>query len=303
MFRNNRLYEAGGEGTGGAAKIDLTTKVKGADGKEYTVGDLLNVQTSLSQLQAKIDSMTQFQKDVAAVFAPNTEEGVRDESMRRVLVASGYTEEQAEEYMGATDAIAAGITGGGEGDGEGEGDDDVTNEAVNKIAGEVEGLRKDQRDANRKRLEERLQAVVTEIVDKDPNYKALLEGVERKHGEKDGPGKREKLRNTLVNQLDTKIREGLHSRNARGEQFNEGWFEEEAKKATAPVLEPFQSVISDFSSLGRSPETVTEDPILKKEPVKAPDFKPGVERSDLEKQAGDWLKDSLVRDAATIGSD
>lgn len=201
----------------------------------------------------------------------------REQAIRFLMEQNGYTAEQIEGYMqqAAPQAPA--------------GQEQQPNELVQAVQETQEATRQLRVSHMRQSMD---QALEREF-DSKAEVGVLLGQLKSYQGEKHD---REKLLPILREKIRREALDRLKLRRAKVGSFQEGWIPEEVSAAAKAVAEEYRTVIGDVSLIGASPETVSgEDEFLKSTPVKAPEFKAGMNHGEAQALAHSFTADALSR--------
>ena len=121
------------------------------------------------------------------------------------------------------------------------------------------------------------------------------------------PGEDDKSRNdrreVMVQEVRRTALDNLGKRTRKANRFDESWIGEEVEKASGMVLGRYRAALGNVDALGRTSVAVSpEDELLQRKPVKAPDWKPGKQVSDMDTEIKDWTVDVLSRAAMDGGT-
>lgn len=257
-------------------EVNLSEKVK-INGQDYTV----------AELAARVQQSVDFEGSVYKVLSGNEPAQSKAESMRAVLTHYGETPEAIEAYIQEHFPEKA------------------TQESNESLDGGNERLNAIEADIKRQKIEilnDTLESQVTRLLDSNKDVANYIEAANRAGGEKQV----EKARAVIGKQLRKATIEAMHLKKAQtGKSATKEWIPELMGQVVSDVLENVGgAVIGDPNKIGRSTETDTGivDFVGTKEPVRAPEYKPGMGRSAVDKEMSDWLLDGMVRDVAKVAS-
>lgn len=261
---------------------------KAASGGDPSAAELEALKTQIKELQ---DRQT----------APRDEVTPNVEAFRKLKTSfqrAGYTPQQAE---GLATAVMAGDVQDDEGDlgeytasrgavdpDEDAGPDprDVELANLRRQVAEIHGSQQKNQLAQ---LQERLTNSVKSALDENKGLAKILASVPE--------DRRAKLMARWEKKLQAETRQLLAERRQKsGGGWDMSWMAEEARKAADVTYEEFRSVIPEPSRLGHAGETVAEaEEFLKRKPVEAPTWKPGMGPAETTAAFKNFALDSLLR--------
>ena len=284
------------QNTGSDEGIDLDTELEFEDGTTATLGEILQAQQQareeVEQARQQISSLENFRSNATKLMRGESPDV---QAAYEVLRGAGFSDDEARQY--AQEYV----------DGEDDGDQeaDVSEEAqieqmlkkTTRAAEErAEAALRQTNELRLRLLKEQMDKNVVSAIDGNPEIVKMLETLDQTRGRDHAAGAWRALQEQV---RETTLRNLYSRRDAAGGTFNEDWVAEEAAKAAKAIAGNYRTVIGDIDGLGRSPETDGELEFLKSKPeVKAPEFKKGMDRGEVDKNVRDFNVDALSRMAA-----
>lgn len=309
---------AGQQSSGGEGKapttpvLDMTTKVRMADGKEVSLGTLMQAREAATKAESERDNYKSRVDSMLSLFQEDTSPEQREQVTRQILSDAGYSTDEVEAYMEVVGGSGEQIDptkeyGKEEGKDNGDGMSPEIQQEMAKLRKENEEIRSNQTQSRVRELGFMLEKGLDHVLDSNPRIKVLLSKATAlapaSASDEDKRKATAKARASLKDQLKREALEKLNIRRSKSGTFEDSWMIEEIDRAVEPVINVYQSVIGDINKLGRSPETVTGGTPgrerLDRDPVPTPVWKAG---DDNRKKLTDWANDSLERMAAEIGA-
>lgn len=261
--------------------LDLSAKVKLADGKEVALSDLVTQQANLA---SEIDSFKQYQQHASRLVRMDGTPQQVEESMRYVLAKEGMGQDVIEQQV---NAYKASLTEEQDTPAErGKADQ------PDPLREDVAALREELRASKTEAIQSELTNVLTQGLDSDPSLSLIL-----KKGQEFGVNK-EQARQTLQNLYKRELLERVKTRANGQRTFKLAWIKEESAAAAKATADIYRSVIGSPDALGKVPETVGGDSFVVTGQPKAPvkfDRKKSV--SESEQALDEFNLDALVRAA------
>ena len=276
-------------------EIGMDTEIE-FKGRTYTLGDLMQAQSQMGDLQTKVDQLSEFKQSTVQLMSNNSNNDARMKAARVVLSESGYSANEIEDYMSEYgEALNEAPNVGGEIDYTQE---ETSAEPANMNYEDPQAREEAARATNELRqyrlqmLQREMQNGINNALDSNKQVDVLLSRL--KTG--DNTENYDKAKGSLQQQVHERTLKVLQDRKAREGTFSEAWVQDAATEATNEVLGTYRTVIGDIDSIGRAPETVSGEPTLSsKPPVPEPEFKPGMTRGDVDTSVKNWNTDVLSR--------
>ncbi len=276
-------------GGGGDTQIPLSRA-------EY---DKLMRQASKAQeLESRMKEAEQDWGHVRNLLRPGGDPSQVEDSIRKVMSKEGYSPDEIEEYIQEQRG-----EDGGEVEPSIEEVDENSDavEFVRTTKSEIEGLKATARKSERARLETILDNTVDSTIDEDTALGKLITTLAPSLQEEEGGTERvEYLYNTLLGEVKRETLERLRVRRIReGGRWNDSWIQEEAANAAKSVHGKYRLIVPNPSKLGRSSDfSAEQDYVTNTQPVKAPEYKRGMNPADVSREARGWAVDQLLRASA-----
>lgn len=276
-------------GGGGETQIPLSRA-------EY---DKLMRQASKAQeLESRMKEAEQDWGHVRNLLRPGGDPSQVEDSIRKVMSKEGYSADEIEEYIQEQ-----------RGEDQGEVEPSIEEvdensdavEFVRTTKSEIEGLKATARKSERARLETILDNTVDSTIDEDTALGKLITTLAPSLQEEEGGTERvEYLYNTLLGEVKRETLERLRVRRIReGGRWNDSWIQEEAANAAKSVHGKYRAIYPNPSKLGRSSDySAEQDYVTNTQPVKAPEYKRGMNPADVSREARGWAVDQLLRASA-----
>jgi len=270
------------------------TGVVTLDTKEYE--SLTKAKAEAEKMRQETEQLRKAWEHTQKVLRADTDEPTREKAMRQLMEQVGYSPDQIEDYFNPSSP-------------EGE-DEEVTppsrpnksskvvepmdNKEIEAIKAELEALKNQQSQTQIKRLSERLDSAILSSIGSQEDIGKILSNVKKKKGED-----AEKSRRSLfAKEVETEAKQALLSRRTREGRFDEGWVEEETRKAAEAVAARYRTVIETADLIGRGSETDSDNELfLKSKPVPPPSYKPGMQVTDAQAALRSFTEDLLKRES------
>lgn len=280
-------------GGGGEAQIPLSRA-------EY---DKLMRQASKAQeLEGRVKEAEQDWGHVRNLLRPGGDPSQVEDSIRKVMLKEGYSPEEVEEYIEEQRQD----DGGGYDDDEYDANDgdeelDDAEQFIVNTREEISQLKAHSQQIERNRLEGLLNENVIMSLDRRSELGKLVEALAPSLAEEGGEtDKVQELRRTLLGDVKRETLERLRIRRIReGGRWNDSWIQEEAANAAKSVHGKYRLIVPNPSKLGRSSDfSAEQDYVTNTQPVKAPEYKRGMNPADVSREARGWAVDQLLRASA-----
>lgn len=256
----------------------MTHKVRLSDGREVTVGELVEYRRHAEVAMQQTDQLTAEQET----------------SLRHVMLAHGYSPDNVNEYVNflkeqyREEARNTDLN------------DPSRNVSPRKVPDELENRLEDRlgtiedrvRTQNTQFLQRQLETSVKNALDTNPHIQTII----KKSVEFDPEGDKAKRLSQISEDIERATLALMKVRKARGEEFNVGWFDEESQRAASETAERYRAVIGDPDKIQRVPETDSgQDQLaLLKEP-ETPKFESGKDdSSSAQAKARQYTEDMLL---------
>lgn len=267
------------------AELNLDSKVT-FDGKEVSVGDLINQNRKISELE-------EYKTKASALMSGEVSQEERENAMRYILGQQGYSSNQIETYISSTKEMA----------------NQMTEETPSQQPNPTEEMLAQERariaemEARQSRmgvdmLRRDMDSALESTMQNNPKINALLQKSKDLVGEE---GYEKRVMN-IQEQIRQATMANLQSRKSRGERFDSSWFNQETDNAANAVYERIRSVIGDPDKIQRAPETASDvESFISKPPVAAPTYERGDNMGSATDKSHDFTVDALSRLAADLG--
>ena len=274
--------------------IDMETELELEDGTVITVGDLLARANKTQDMEQQVQNLQRFRENATRLMRGDSPD---EQAAYEVLRGAGFSEEEARQY--ATEYVQ-GEQDGGEEMGEDEQIERMLRATTREAEQKAEAAQREAREIRLRYLRDAMEKNVVSAIDGNPEIVKMLETLDKTRGREHATG----AWRALQEQVREATLKNLYARrDASGGVFNEDWVTEEAAKAAKAIAGNYRTVIGDIDGLGRSPETDGELEFLKSKPeVKAPEFKKGMDRGEVDKNVRDFNVDALSRMAADVAA-
>jgi hypothetical protein len=249
------------------------------------------------ELESRVKESEQDWGHVRNLLRPGTDPSRVEDSIRKVMSKEGYNPEEIEQYIQEQRGEEVDDTPDIE-------EVDENSEAVDFVRStksEIEGLKASARKSERDRLESVLNNTVDATIDEDTELGKLITTLAPSLQEEEGGTERvEYLYQTLLGEVKRETLERLRVRRIReGGRWNDSWIREEAANAAKSVHGKYRAIYPNPSKLGRSSDySAEQDYVTNTQPVKAPEYKRGMNPADVSREARGWAVDQLLRASA-----
>ena len=276
-------------------EISMDTEIE-FEGRTYTLGDLMQAQSQMGDLQSKVDQLNEFKQSTVQLMSNNSNNDARMKAARVVLSESGYTPREIEDYMSEYgEALNEAPDVGEEID---YAQEETSAEPANMNYEDAEARAEASRTSEELRqyrlqmLQREMQNGINNALDSNKQVDVLLGRL--RSG--DNTENYDKAKSSLQQQVHDQTMKVLQARKAREGTFSESWVQDAAQEATNEVLGTYRTVIGDIDSIGRAPETVSGEPTLSSKPaVPEPEYKAGMTRGEVDTSVKNWNTDVLSR--------
>ena len=264
--------------------------------KEYE--ELMKARVEAEPTRTETEQLRKAWESTQKVLRADTDEPTRERAMRQLMAQVGYSPEQIEDYFTPDDSP------------EGEKEEPVEPPSRNKkssktveapdnselesIKAELEALKNQSNQNQIKRLSERLDAAIVSSLGGQEDINKILSNVQKKKGEDAAKSRRELFKK----EVETEAKQALLTRRTREGRFDEGWVDEETRKAAEAVAAKYRSVIETADLIGRGSDTDSDNELfLKSKPVPPPSYKPGMQVTDAQAALRSFTEDLLKRES------
>ena len=277
--------------------INLDSKIS-VDGQDVSVNDLL---------KAKQDNefLTEYQRHASKLMRS---EGVpseeREQSVRWVMTAEGYTPEQINEYVGYMGQMGQEQQPAPEQpqaeqqtqQPENQHDDTRAREMEERLAQQEHALRQQQVSQMRRNLD----SAVEQTMGSSNDISSLVDAAKRLGGDDNATSSRAALRADLERETVTELKR----MRASGVNVDDRAFAEAANKAAEMVANRYRAVIGDPNLVRRAPETDSrQDQFVSNKPIEIPEFQIGKDNfASAQSKVRTFTEDSLNKLASEIDS-
>ncbi len=286
--------------------INLDSKIQ-VDGKTFTVKQLMDEAAKVEQIQKQsTEFQTRWKHTERLLDADNQDPALKEESMRYLLNARGYSPEEIE------DAVSQALAAQNQPQ-PGEYQEqapprnqrggppqptmqDMNYEELNLMREKIALMEQEQQKAKLNTLKRELASSTTNLLDSNPKLRTLVQKLKELRGD---DGIQESLEALRADIQDRTVKQLKLRTATTGQLVNDAWIAEEAEKAAELTYKHYLSVIGDPNKIGRAPETVTgEDVWSKKQPVQAPTYQKGDNMGTASIKLREFGVDALARLAA-----
>ena len=278
--------------------INLDSKIS-VDGQDVSVNDLL---------KAKQDNefLIEYQKHASKLMRS---EGVpsdeREQSVRWVMTAEGYTPEQINEYVGYMNQMGQEQQPAPEQpqaeqpqaqQPENQHDDTKTREMEERMAQQEHALRQQQVAQMRRNLD----SSVEQTMGSSTDIQSLVDAAKRLGGDDNASSSRAALRADLERETVSELKR----MRASGVNVDDRSFAEAANKAAEVVANRYRAVIGDPNLVRRAPETDSgQDTFVSNKPIETPQFQKGQDTfATAQDKVRKFTEDSLNKLASEVDS-
>ena len=277
--------------------INLDSKIS-VDGQDVSVNELL---------KAKQDNefLLEYQKHASKLMRSEgvpTEE--REQSVRWVMTAEGYTPEQINEYVGYMKNMGQEQQPAPEQpqaeqqqqQPENQHDDTKTREMEERMAQQEHALRQQQGAQMRRNLE----SSVDQTMGSSNDIQSLVDAAKRLGGDDNATSSKAALRADLERETVSELKR----MRASGVNVDDRSFAEAANKAAEVVANRYRAVIGDPNLVRRAPETDSgQDTFVSNKPIETPQFQKGQDTfASAQDKVRKFTEDSLNKLASEIDS-
>lgn len=274
--------------------LDINAKVKIGD-KEMTVAELIAQQSSVSQLQARLEALENEAKITKGAVSKMLSGQGSEEDARLMLKSLGYSGDQIEAYVEANFRNAPPPDDDGNLDDGKKKEPSVEEKLLAKIA-ELESRLDETGEMSvqerLRRIGESLDNEVRSRVRNDPYFKSLLAAKKRLDPNADEG----KILDIFAGRARDEATKALREKRKVAGSFDETWIPGEVEKAVKSIVTEHQTAFVDPKFIGRAPEVVAaEDEARNAPPAPAPAYTPGKERAALEAEAEKFLSDGFAK--------
>ena len=266
--------------------LDATVQI---DGTEVTVGQLIDV----AKQAAGVHEYNQHASVLMQQAASDTD---KESAVRYLMGAEGYQPEQIEEYVTSLKGEAPQAPQTQEAMEQTPAPDPLSSENSNRL----QHLEANQRRMNADFLRKNMNETVDHVMSSNPKIRTLLD-----KGAEMSPGSDTEERTaSLRGQIEKALMDNVRARKSRGENFNLGWFSDEAGKAADSIYNRISTVIGDPNKIGRAPETASgmESFFANNKPVEAPEYQSGDNMGSMASKAREYNVDTLSRLAQDLST-
>lgn len=277
--------------------INLDSKIS-VDGEDVSVNDLL---------KAKQDNefLLEYQKHASKLMRS---EGVpaeeREQSVRWVMTAEGYTPEQINEYVGYMKNMGQEQQPAPEQpqaepqqqQPENQHDDTRAREMEERMAQQEHALRQQQVAQMRRNLD----SSVEQTMGSSTDIQSLVDAAKRLGGDDNASSSRAALRADLERETVSELKR----MRASGVNVDDRSFAEAANKAAEVVANRYRAVIGDPNLVRRAPETDSgQDTFVSNKPIETPQFQKGKDTFiTAQDKVRKFTEDSLNKLASEVDS-
>lgn len=291
QYLNEQTADQGGQSSGspqqggGESQIPLSRA-------EYD--NLMRQASRVQELESKVKESEQEWGHVRNLLRPNADPDQVANSIRRVMSKEGYSSEEIEQYIaeqqGDVEEDAPPI--------EDMNENSEAVEFVRSTTSEIQNLKESNKKIERDRLEGILNNTVDSTIDEETDLGKLITALAPSLQEEEGGTERvEYLYNTLLSEVKRETLERLRVRRIReGGRWSDRWIQEEAANAAKSVHGKYRAIYPNPSKLGRASDfSAEQDYVTNTQPVKAPEYKRGMNPADVSRESRSWAVDQLLR--------
>jgi hypothetical protein len=249
-------------------------------------------------LESRLKQGEQDWNHVRNVLRPGGDPSEVEQSVRQLMAREGYSAQEIEQYVQEMNDDDASVQeeGGDEYDPE----EEAAKQFVKKTTGEIENLKEITRRNEKNRLESTLDETVDMAIDDDTPLGTLFNIISSTYEDDDNNEQASLLLETMMGDVKRETLERLRIRRIReGGRWSDGWIQEEAAQAAKAVHGKYRLLVPNPSKLGRSSDySAEQDYVTNTQPVKAPEYKRGMNPADVSREARGWAVDQLLRASA-----
>jgi hypothetical protein len=263
--------------------LNLDSKIT-FDGKEVSVGDLINENRKISDLE-------EYQKNATTLMGgTDVPQEKRESAMRYLLSREGYLPDQIEAHIAEARKMTM--------DQQPDQQQAAPQQDFSQERARIAEMERQQTKMSVELLKKDLDTAVGRVMEDNPKIKTLVEKSKQLGGEE---GLEQRIRG-IREEVRRSTMDNMRTRKSRGETFDNSWFIQETTKAADAVYERIRSVIGDPDKIQRAPETASEaDSFVNKPPVADPIFERGDNMGTASTKSHDFTTDTLARLADDIG--
>lgn len=273
---------------------------------------LAEAEAKLKDLQATNERLSQHWERTKTLLKPDATQEEAAAALVELYRAQGMSDEQIRLTMNPPAPRAQEREGDPEKKGKEQ--EDKTDPVVAELNKKLEDLTKivgsqqvEQARQDQIRLENHLTDLANGALDQNGDLTKLVQKLTSLAG--DDPQAAEvqekaaALRETLASEIRERARARLLTRRqAAGGRWSDAWMGEEAIAAAKDIHAKYRTILPSPERLGRAPEMDTlEDQLSRTQPVKAPEFKPGMTADKASAALKEWGVDFLLRGASSGG--
>jgi DNA-binding transcriptional MerR regulator len=258
--------------------------------------------SELERYRQEAERLKRLAESVERVFT--TRDVEQADAIRRTLETLGWGETRIREFfrMNAEHFEQDPDASGQSSETEGQTGNPSAGEAVSegdrnraKTPQELEVLARTLEQMRANFIRKELASALDNVLQTDKDCNKILKAIESRPTP--DPAVKEKAKSVVRTKIEREALDILRSqREKAGGMFDESWIPDAVSQAAKAVVEEYRSVIGDFSFLGKTPETVSEeDRILSAPPVPAPKFTPGKRTGDYEAELEKHTVDLIQR--------
>jgi len=278
--------------------MDLNSTVE-VNGKQVPVSELISQ-------AGQVDELKSFRSAASALMKGDTLPPVeRENAMRHLLSAEGYSPAQIENYI--VDSRELYEPSGEEryeermDYPENEAQAPAPAPAPNVDEGARQQLEDMQRQNNQMQVD-MLKTNLTNAMDKTMASNASIHTLMGKSKELAGEEGYASRVQGIKDEVQRIALDSMRQRRSRGEKFDKAWFDEETNKAADTVYQRIRSVIGDPDKIQRAPETASDaERFISKPPVATPQYEAGDNMGTVTDKSHDFTVDALSRLSADLG--
>ena len=276
--------------------VDLNATVE-VNGKQVPVSELI---TQASQ----VDELKSFRSAASALMKGDTlptEE--RENAMRHLLSAEGYSPAQIENYIADSREYyePAGEERYEETMDRPENQAHAPAPTPNVDEGARQQLEEMQRQNNQMQVD-MLKTNLANAMDKTMASNPSIHTLMGKSKELAGEEGYESRVQGIKEEVQRIALDSMRQRRSRGEKFDKSWFDEETNKAADTVYQRIRSVIGDPDKIQRAPETASDaERFISKPPMAKPQYEMGDNMGTVSDKSHDYTVDALSRLSADLG--